>query len=77
MECIKEQRSAQPIRFSENDAFILTTDGDTRFKSSDVEKLILVLLREEIQPGEDPSVVGVCGRIYPTGFGIVAAFQYV
>ena len=56
------------ISDKDEDLFILTTDADVKFKSTDVEALMDLMTR-------DKTVGAVCARTYPLGGGPLVWYQ--
>ena len=54
--------------FKSNDTFLLALDGDIDFKPEAVTKLLDVMIKNE-------NIGAACGRIHPTGSGIMAWYQ--
>lgn len=51
-----------------NDTFLLALDGDIDFKPEAVTRLLDVMLKNE-------NIGAACGRIHPTGSGVIAWYQ--
>ena len=51
-----------------DDTFLLALDGDIHFKPGAVTKLLDVMIKNE-------NIGAACGRIHPTGSGIIAWYQ--
>ena len=51
-----------------DDTFLLALDGDIHFKPEAVTKLLDVMIKNE-------NIGAACGRIHPTGSGIIAWYQ--
>ena len=70
-EQLTEAHSNQPIRirdFKSEDTFILALDGDMDFKPEAVVMLLEVMMKND-------RIGAACGRIHPTGSGIIAGYQ--